>query len=200
MVALLNNRGLKGGDNMAWIRVIDENNAMGELKETYEFVRKKRGKISNVMRLHSLNPKAMQAHIELYLTLMFGQSGLTREDRELIGVVVSSANECEYCVQHHAMVLNHYWKDNERVRALTEKYDAAGLPHRQYHMALYARKLTMTPGEISRENIDALRKCGFSDDDILDINLITAYFCFVNRIVLGLGVEFTPVEMRGYRY
>ena len=200
MVAVLNNRGVKGGDNMAWIRVIDENNAMGELKETYEFVRKRRGKISNVMRLHSLNPKAMQAHIELYLTLMFGQSGLAREDRELIGVAVSSANNCEYCVQHHAMALNHYWKDNTRVRALTQKCDSAGLPNRQYHMALYARKLTMTPGKISKEDIDTLRKWGFSDNDILDINLITAYFCFVNRIVMGLGAEFTPSEMSGYKY
>ena len=185
---------------MPWIRVIDENNARGELREAYESVRKRRGKISNVMRLHSLNPKAMQAHLELYMTLMFDESGLTREDRELIGVVVSSANQCQYCVQHHAMALKHYWRDDERVKAVTEEYASAGLSHRQYHMVSYVHSLTVSPGEISKENIDALRKCGFSDNDILDINLITAYFCFVNRIVMGLGAESTSAEMSGYKY
>ena len=185
---------------MSWIRVVDENNATGKLKEAYECVRQRRGKIGNVMRLHSLNPKAMQVHLELYMTLMFGESGLTREDRELIGVVVSNANQCEYCVQHHAMALKHYWKDDKRVNALTEKYASADLSQRQYHMVSYAHSLTVSPGMISKENIDTLRKCGFSDNDILDINLITAYFCFVNRIVVGLGAEFTPTEMSGFKY
>ncbi|MDQ3522084.1 MAG: carboxymuconolactone decarboxylase family protein, partial [Gemmatimonadota bacterium] len=63
----------------------------------------------------SLHPAAMQAHMDLYMAVMFQRSGISREERELIAVVVSAANRCAYCVSHHAAALNAYWKDQERV-------------------------------------------------------------------------------------
>lgn len=185
---------------MSWIRVIDEGDATGDLKKAYEDIREKRGKISNIMRAHSLNPKAMQKHMELYLTLMFETSGLSREERELLGVVVSSANRCEYCVNHHVTALNHYWKDKEKTDKLASDFESVHLPGRQLQMLRYARKLTVSPDEVTHEDLQALRENGFIDHEILNINLITSYFCFVNRIILGLGVHFTADEVLGYKY
>lgn len=184
---------------MPWISIIDDKEATGELKEIYEEIKGKRGKIANIMKVHSLHPHAMKAHMDLYITLMFGKSGLTREERELIAVVVSATNGCEYCVNHHAEALNHYWKDIEKVQKLIQDFKSLELPERTLRMLEYAVKLTKTPKEINRADIDALRECVFSDEDILNINLIVSYFDFVNRIALGLGVEFTPEEVREYK-
>jgi len=62
----------------------------------------------------------------------------------------------------------------------------------------YVVKLTKAPDKITQADIESLHQCGFTDESILDMNLIVSYFNFVNRIALGLGVEFTPEEVRGY--
>ena len=67
-------------------------------------------------------------------------------------------------------------------------------------MLEYAIKLTKMPDKIEKSDIDKLRNSGFSDEDILNINLICCYFNFVNRIALGLGVELSEEEIKGYKY
>lgn len=184
---------------MFWIKVIDYNEATGKLKEIYEELIKKRGKISNIMKVQSLNPTFMKLHMDLYINLMFQQAGLTREERELIAVVVSSANGCQYCTNHHAEALNHYWKDKDKLQKVIKDYKSIELPDKIIKMLNYAYKLTKNPNEIKQKDIDDLRKSGFSDEDILNINLIVSYFNLVNRIASGLGVEFTTEEVRGYK-
>jgi len=185
---------------MAWIEMIDEADASGELKEIYDEIVESRGKLSNIMRIHSLSPPTMRAHMDLYLKIMFGKSKLRRADRELIATVVSAANGCAYCVNHHAEALNHYWKDSDRVVRVAEDFRAVDMTTKQRQMLEYASKLTRAPDTIADAEIIALRNAGFSDKDILDINLITSYFNFVNRIAGGLGIAFSPEEMSGYKY
>ena len=91
---------------MPWIDIVEENDESRKLKGIYDEIRKKRGKLSNILKIHSLNPDAMEKHMNLYLALMFGSSKLTREERELIAVVVSAINQCSYCIKHHAEALN----------------------------------------------------------------------------------------------
>lgn len=184
---------------MPWIRIIDDNEVTGQLKEIYQQIEAERGKISNIMKVHGLNPSAMKAHADLYMTLLFGKSGLAREECEMLATVVSSVNRCEYCVNHHGEALNHYWKDKERLQKLTRDFKSLGLPEKKIRMLEYAVKLTKTPEKINQKDVDVLRKLSFSDEDILNINLIVGYFNFVNRIALGLGVESTPEEARGYK-
>ena len=185
---------------MSWIRVVNEAEAKEELKKIYNDLAKKRGKISNIMKIHSLNPEAMKKHMELYLTLMFGHSNLSREERELIAVVVSSSNHCDYCVSHHAEALNHYWKDNDLIKKLINDFRTVDISEKKRKMLEYVFKLTKTPYDIKKADVELLRKYGFSDEDILNINLITCYFNFVNRIALGLGVEFSSEEVAGYKH
>jgi uncharacterized peroxidase-related enzyme len=152
------------------------------------------------MKIHSLNPDAMENHMELYLTLMFGKSGLSREERELIAVIVSIVNQCNYCVDHHAEALNQYWKDNEKIQKLINNFQSIDFSERKNKIIDYVSKLTKNPNELKKENINILKKSGFSDEEILNINLITCYFNFVNRIALGLGVESSDNEITGYKY
>ncbi len=185
---------------MPWIDVVEEKDSSGDLKEIYEKIVKKRGKLSNIMKIHSLNPIAMDKHMNLYLALMFGSSNLSREDRELIAVVVSSANKCPYCIKHHAEALNHYWKNEERMQMLINDYQSLDLPEKIAKMLDYVYKLTKNPYDVKKTDVDTLKNTGFLDEDILNINLITSYFNFVNRIALGLGVEFSKFEVTGYKY
>jgi uncharacterized peroxidase-related enzyme len=185
---------------MAWIEVIDEKDASDKLKRIYDDIVKKRGKISNIMKIQSQNQDAMIKHLDLYLSIMFGSSNLSREDRESIAVIVSSVNKCNYCINHHKEALNHYWKNTNKLQRFIDDYKSVNLSNKTKIMLNYVVKLTKNPYEVKEKDIKILREVGFLEKDILDINLITSYFNFVNRIALGLGVKFTKEEVTGYNY
>jgi len=185
---------------MAWIKCVEEKEATGKLKEHYEHIKRTRGKIANILKVQSLNPDALKTHLDLYLTIMFGKSGLTRIQREMIATVVSATNSCEYCTTHHGEALLRLTKDTELVRQIKCDFNKVNLAREDYAMLKYAVKLTTNPSELSLKDTEELRQAGFKDIDILNINLITSYFNFVNRIALGLGVKFSQEEVKGYKY
>lgn len=185
---------------MAWIRIVDESEADDELLNVYQQVKGSRGKVSNILAVHSLQPAALQAHMDLYMAIMFGPSGLSREEREMIAVVVSSADRCPYCIQHHASALNHYWRDEDKLALFIDDYRAIDLSSKMEAVLDYAFKLTATPHAMVEADVQRLRDCGLADEDVLTINLIASYFNFVNRVALGLGVAFTANEVEGYKY
>lgn len=186
---------------MPFIDVIEPENATGSLKNIYKDLEKSRGKLALVHKIQSLNPESITAHMDLYMQVMFGKSPLKRAQREMIAVVVSATNNCEYCQLHHAEALNHYWKDEEKVNQLREDYAKVDLSNTDFHLCQLAKKLTKTPSNLNKENdIQPLKDLGLSDRAILDATLVISYFNFVNRMVLGLGVETNEKEMKGYKY
>ena len=184
---------------MSWIDEVEVGEAEGKLAKTYAALIEKRGKVSNILKVHSLNPEAMQDHLDLYMTIMFGKSGLSRAEREAVAVVVSANNDCAYCVNHHAEALRRYIKDDETLEMLMSADGLETLEPRLSNIVRHAEKLTTAPSAMTESDLGELRAVGLSDKDILDLSLVTAYFNFVNRIALGLGVEFTPEEMAGYK-
>ncbi len=81
---------------MAWIKVVEETEADEKLKDAYARAGAARGRVANILKIHSLHPEAMTSHLALYRELMFGRSELSRRERELLAVVVSVANSCHY--------------------------------------------------------------------------------------------------------
>ena len=81
---------------MAWIKMIAEEDAVGQLKKTYKLLVEPWGGVDNILKIHSLNPRSLRAHFELYKTLMRGRSDLSLIQREMIAIVVSAINECHY--------------------------------------------------------------------------------------------------------
>ena len=186
---------------MPWIDTIHEDDATGDLAELYDQIEQSRGKLSNILRVHSLHPEALRGHLELYDALLFGRSPLRRAEREAIAVVVSVANGCAYCTRHHAEALHAYWRDADRVERFVDDYTQVDdLSARLRAACNYAVALTQSADGTSNEDVAALREAGWDDQAILDIALITAYFNFVNRIANGLGVSFTDTEATGYNY
>ena len=183
---------------MSWIEEIEVSEADGKLAEMYTALVEQRGKISNILKVHSLNPVAMGNHLDLYMTLMFGKSGLSRLEREAIAVVVSANNDCAYCVNHHAESLRHYLKDEDTLNLLMSADGLETLEPRLSNIVRHAEKLTTAPGAMTESDLGELRAEGLTDRDILDLTMIVGYFNFVNRIAMGLGVEFNEDELSGY--
>ena len=81
---------------MPWISTVDPNDATGPLKEEYDRALKRAGRLWHILRLQSLNPAALKASTAFYLAIMYGQSPLSRGQREMLAVVVSRTNGCHY--------------------------------------------------------------------------------------------------------
>jgi uncharacterized peroxidase-related enzyme len=76
--------------------MIPESDAKGRLAESYRRYREPNGVVDNILKIHSLNPRSLETHFDLYAHLMRGPSGLSRLERELVAVAVSRANDCHY--------------------------------------------------------------------------------------------------------
>lgn len=81
---------------MAWIKMVPEEEAEGRLAELYQKYQEPWGGVDHIIKIHSLNPKSMQTHYDLYAHLMRGRSPLSRVQREIIAVVASALNHCYY--------------------------------------------------------------------------------------------------------
>jgi uncharacterized peroxidase-related enzyme len=185
---------------VAYIKVIDEDKAEDRLFETYDQIQRNRGRVSNMLRVQSLNPKGLRAHLDLYMTTVFGKGGLSRREAELLAVVVSSVNGDTYCTTHHSEALDRYAKDPAWVKAVAQDPMKAKLNEREAALVHFALGLTRTPSKGSKEAVSALRSRGFTDEQILQATEIVAYFNFANRISLGLGVELEADGERDYHY
>jgi uncharacterized peroxidase-related enzyme len=188
------------GKLMTCINVIDEANADAEFRSVYKKVKRKRGKLSNILRIHNLLPKSMLTHLDLYMSIMFDKTGLKRQDKELIATFVSAAKKCDHCINHHAEALKHYWETGEKVKLTAKNFRELDLSVKQITMLEFAEKPALHPGEMNENDVKKPGDAGLTDKEILNLILVVSYFNFVNRNAAALGVEFTEEEMRGYKY
>jgi len=111
---------------------------------------------------------------------------------EGIGVYVSLLNSCSYCVNHHFEGMRRLIGDNERSEkiktALTQKVPEQALEAKEAALMDYACQLTENPSSLVEDDITALLQAGATEGEILEVNQVTAYFCYANRTVLGLGI------------
>ena len=185
---------------MAWIKTLDPETATGRAKEVFDRIESERGHIANVFRAEGMEPEVLDRQVDIYAHLMMGPGPLSREEREMVAVVVSAANKCAYGAVHHAEALESVEHDPDALRHVVEEFTSKIESPRSKALLSYAAKLTLDPKDITKEDIDDLREAGLADEDILRANLIAAYFNLSNRISLGLGVELEKGKERTYRY
>ena len=146
------------------------------------------------MLAHSLRPHTMEGHMALYKhVLHHTRNTLPKVFLETIGVYVSSLNNCAYCVEHHFAGMARLLGDHERAslvrRVLESRQPADAFEGAELAALQYAEQLAIRPDTISESVIEGLRAAGLDDGQILEINQVTAYFCYANRTVLGLGIN-----------
>ena len=171
----------------SWLRVPPEEDAPTEVKALFEKANEKLGFLPNVLRVYALRPRHLELWNTFYDELMRGESGLTREQREMIAVVVSTANRCHYCMVSHSAFLRKLTGDSLLVEQLRTNYAYADVEPRERAMLDFAVKLTERSSSCTEVDVDALREAGWSDEDVMDIAEVAAMFNFTNRLASGLG-------------
>ena len=175
------------GKREAWLRVPPEEDAPPAVAKLFDKASEKLGFIPNVLRVYALRPRHLELWDAFYDDLMRGESGLTKPQREMIAVVVSTVNSCHYCMVSHAAALRKLTGDPVLVEQLRTNYKYAELEPRERAMLDFAVKLTEQSSRCSEDDVEALREAGWSDEDIMDIAQVAAMFNFTNRLASGLG-------------
>ena len=181
---------------MSWIKIIHYKEADSKLKRIYDRVKGPNNNVDNVLMIHSLRPHSLVGHMALYKNVLHNSSNtLPKWYLECIGIYVSHLNKCEYCVRHHYAGLKRLLKDDAKAldffSAVVQQTLAEYFDEPYFQGIRYAEKLTLEHDSIQEEDIEQLRKSGFSDGEILEINQVASYFNYVNRTVVGLGVNTT---------
>lgn len=152
-----------------------------DMRAYFRVCEEKLGFVPNVLRAYSFNQDKLRAFSQLYNTLMLGPSKLTKLEREMIAVVVSSANRCFYCLVAHGQAVRHLSGDPELGEMLVMNYRVARLEPRVKAMLDFAWKLTVEPWTVEEADREALRDAGLSDEEIFDVSDVIAFFNMSNR-------------------
>ena len=177
----------------AWIEMIPEGQATGALRELYEEAQTPHGSVDNVMKVHSLRPQTMRGHLVLYRSVLHhSDNTLPAWLMEVVASWVSILNRCDYSLTHHFMNARRLIDDDERADRIYAALQA-GSPETEFQgrelaMLVYAARLTVSPAEMQQDDIEALRREGCEDGEILELNQVIAYFNYSNRLLNGLGV------------
>lgn len=154
--------------------------------------KEKLGMIPNVLLAYAFDEKKLRAFTDMYNDLMLGESGLSKLEREMIAVVVSSVNHCYYCLTAHGAAVRQLSGDPALGEMMVMNYRAADLTPKQKAMLDFAVKLTETPAKVEESDRETLRTVGFSDRDIWDIASTIAFFNMSNRVAAATDMRPNP--------
>ena len=138
--------------------------------------------VPNVLSAYAFDNAKLEAFVAMYNDLMLAPSGLSKLEREMIAVAVSSVNRCYYCLVAHGAAVRALSGDPALGELMVMNYRAARLSKRQRAMLDFATKLTTEPWSIEESDREALRKAGFSERDIWDIAAVAGFYNMSNRV------------------
>lgn len=148
----------------------------------FDVCMEKLGMIPNVLKAYAFDIEKLDAFSGMYNNLMLAPSGLSKLEREMIAVVVSSINKCFYCLVAHGAAVRAMSGDPKLGEALVMNYRVAPLDPRQRAMLDFAAKMTQASATIEEPDRAALRQVGFTDRDIWDIANVAGFFNMTNRV------------------
>ena len=188
-MATITKQGQKG--NLTILDLDYEGTKDGEdqVKNYLEIVQQKLGFIPNVLAAFAKFPKQFEGFTKLYNALMLGESGLTKLEREMIAVTVSSENHCFYCLVAHGSAVRELSNDPQLGERIAANFRSAELPKKQEELLNFTKKLTKDPSEIVENDRKKLRDVGYTDRDIWDISAIVGLFNMTNRLASATEME-----------
>ena len=148
----------------------------------FDICQEKLGMVPNVLQAYTFDIEKLNAFTTLYNDVMLADSGLSKLEREMIAVVVSSINKCFYCLTAHGAAVRALSGDPILGEQLVMNYRSADLDARQKAMLDFAALITENSQHIEEVDRAALRSVGFSDRDIWDISAVAGFFNMTNRI------------------
>jgi uncharacterized peroxidase-related enzyme len=152
----------------------------------------KLGMVPNVLKAYAFDIDKLNAFTAMYNDLMLGDSNLSKLEREMIAVAVSSYNKCYYCLVAHGAAVRELSGDPQLGEALVMNYRVAKIDARQRAMLDFAVQLTRERAAVEEKDREALREHGFSDRDIWDIASVAGFFNMTNRVASGTDMRPNP--------
>jgi uncharacterized peroxidase-related enzyme len=172
----------------AWLRVPERSEVPSEVETLFQKFEHKVGFVPNVAKVFSLTPEHFLRWFHYYDFLLRNeQSTLSRKEREMIALVVSAENKCEYCLASHSAYLRDITKDTILPDVLIHNYRRAELSEREKAILDFAVKLTKESYEMNESDLQILRAIGLTDEAIFEVAQVAAMFNFTNRLANSLG-------------
>lgn len=163
-----------------------------DLQKYFAVCDERLGFVPNVLMAYTFDQAKLRAFVGMYNDLMLGDSSLSKLEREMVAVVVSSANRCYYCQVAHGQAVRELSGDPALGELLVMNYRAARLSKKQRAMLDFAHRMTVAPDEVGEADRGALRKAGFEDRDIWDIAAVASFFNMTNR--MATAIDMMPNE------
>ena len=146
------------------------------------------GFVPNVFVAQAYNGEQFQAWWSYFNLLVNKEGHLTNAERELLAVVVSGLNRCTYCAVSHGAALRHHTQNPVTADLVAVNWRQADLPAREAALAAYAEKLTLTPAEVTPDDLGPLRAVGLDDHQILEAVQVIGMFNMTNRVSTALAM------------
>ncbi len=169
-------------DHISKLGVPDAATLDDDLQVIWQKCLDKLGFVPNVYSAYSLKPQRLRNFMQMYNEIMLSKSGLSKLEREMVAVVVSSANRCYYCLVAHGAAVRQLSGDPELGEMMALNYRVAKLDQRQRAMLDFAWKLTTTPNLVDDADRDGLRAVGLTAEDIFDLSETVGFFNLSNRM------------------
>ena len=160
-----------------------------EMKNYIRVCKEKLGMVPNVILANASDNERLKTFVNFYNRLMLKKGYLTKLEREMIAVVVSSCNKCFYCLIAHGAAVRQLSKNPILGDELMINYRAADLSKREKLMLDFSAKLTEAPSKVTKLDRDLLRKEEFSEEEILEIIEVASFFNMTNRIAIGTDMR-----------
>ncbi len=160
-----------------------------EMTRYIEVCKEKLGMVPNVILANASDKERLKNFVNFYNRLMIKEGYLTKLEREMIAVVVSSCNKCFYCLIAHGAAVRQLSNDQILGDELMINYRSASLSKRQRLILDFSYKLTETPSKVENSDRNILRKANFSDEEILEIVEVASFFNMSNRIAVGTDMR-----------
>jgi len=160
-----------------------------DIQKYFDICDEKLGLIPNVLQAYAFDMAKLRPFMDMYNEVMLDDSGLSKLEREMIAVVVSSINRCWYCQVAHGAAVRQLSGNPMLGEAMVMNWRMADLDKRQTAMLTFAEKVTKVSSETSEADRQALREVGFSDRDIWDIAATVGFFSMSNRMASAVGMK-----------
>ena len=158
-------------------------------KNYFDICQEKLGMVPNVLKAYAFDINKLDAFTSIYNELMLSESGLSKLEREMIAVTVSSINKCFYCLVAHGAAVRELSKNPILGEMIVMNYKMAPLDDRQKTMLEFTEKITKNSSDINEDDRQKLRYVGFSDRDIWDIANVAGFFNMTNRVASAVAMR-----------
>ena len=175
---------------MVWIETVPWADSEGTLRDAYDWQAAALGEPAEFTMLGSLYPEVVEERLRFYRVVENCPSGLAPTERQAAALVTSRLNGTDHCASGLRLKLESLGLGTDALDAIdADPGQVESGDSRLDAICAHAAKLTTAPADMTEADLQSLRDVGLTDLDIVDLNNMVSYYCYINRVVMGLGLR-----------